>query len=77
MSDADLLAEVSDEHIEQLQAERETERRRIADLERQLADARTDLAETEKAIGGWLAEVRREMGREEACTLPASASPRT
>lgn len=60
---ANLLAEVSDDHIEQLLATRETERQRVAELEQLLADARSDLADTNNAIGKWVADLRAELHR--------------
>jgi hypothetical protein len=61
LSDADLLAEVTDDEIEKLLTQREAERKRVHALELELDNARVDLDNTNGAIKRWLEELRNEL----------------
>lgn len=65
-TDADVIAEVTDEEIEALQRDRAAKLREIANLREKLERAESELFTVESGIAEWIADVRAEFGFEKA-----------
>lgn len=74
MTDADVLAEVTDAEIEALLKARTARQNAVAMLREKLDRAELELFTTETAIAEWIADTRKAFGFEPAAERPATES---